>query len=1062
MLDRFKVTLMFTLLILIYGVTAFRDIPRETTPTIDIPAATITTVWPGASPGDVEQLITNKIEKEIKNLENIEKYNSVSMSGVSVVSVEFDIESDKLENMQKLREKIDQAEKELPDTIVDDPDINEVSVSDIPIISLTLSGDFSWSELKQFSEILEDDLKGIPKVKDVLVNGAPETEVHILLDPIKLEAQRIGVNEVISAIRSAHRDLPLGQVTVDGQEIEVTVRGELETAAEFMDVPVRTSNGIILRLGDFAQIRREFDTFEVETFFSTKDASRPAVSIDVIKSGAKGNVITMVGEVLGRVEALKLSGLLPQSLNVDTTYSRADDINESLGTLTGSGKQTLILIAIVMLLAIGWRESVLAALAIPLSLLIGIIVLFLRGDTFNGVSLFSLVLSVGLLVDNAIIIVEGLSTGIHEKRMSPRQAAVYTLKTFRWPIITGTLTTLFAFLPMLFFITGVSGQYVRVIPITVMAGLTGALLVSLFLLPSLGVRFFSFIPPKKQREAKFLRAFQFWYGEKMRVILSSLKKVWMVLGLSAVVFLFSISLLVTKKVPVEVFPSSDQVLFTAKAELPEGTELSETKKLIDPIEGVLRRYFEPQENGDVFLKNFIFTVGKSSDAVRQPGESGQAEENVLGITLNLTDKDSRQMKSYEIVPLLRKELEKVIPPFAEFEFSELVAGPPTGAPVEVRLIGQNLERLERLIDQVKAGVESLTIKHGGQTIQPAKNVRDSRSERVTQLTWQFDRDILARFGLTPSAVLETLRASVNGVTAIQLTEGDDEIDVDVRIDWEGDRAWDNPTSLEYVDRIPMKTPSGNFVTLQQVADASLSSELSKIDHRDGVRVMYVRADLERGITASQLESDLQAILDDLDTVPGEMVEIGGESEEGNRLIREMSGAMLAALFLIFLVLVWQFNSYVQPFVILALIPLSLTGVFIGFWILGLPLSFPTMIGIVSLAGIIVNDAIVLIDRINHQHSDGGGRKSEVEGYIEAGKERMQPIFLTSVTTVVGMLPLSLSDEVWGGLGFAVVFGMVLSTVLTLLLIPCFLMVFSSMRRGIARLCKWCGKVVKNE
>ncbi|MCF7831203.1 efflux RND transporter permease subunit [Candidatus Gracilibacteria bacterium] len=1037
LLDRFKVTTLIVLFILFYGTASFIGLPREVTPTIEIPAATITTIWPGASPGDVEKLVTNKIEKEIKTLDDVDKYNSVSMSGVSVISVEFDIDTDQNRNLQKLREKLDTAEKDLPKTIVDDPELNEISISDVPILSLTLSGDFSWSELKRFAEILEDEFESVPKVKEASVKGAPEDEMHILIDPIKMESKNIGLNEVITAIRNAHRDMPLGQVSVGAQKVEVTVRSEFETASEFMEMPIRESNGVLIKLGDFAEVRREFEKFEVETYFSTSSVSQPAVLIDVIKSASKGNVIEMVSDILGRVETLKLNGDLPQHLNVDVTYNRANDIQKSLDTLTGSGKSTLVLIALVMLIALGWRESLLAAISIPLSLLIAIIFLYVTGKTFNGISLFALVLSVGLLVDNSIIIVEGLSSGIHDKKQKPREAALSAIKTFRWPIITGTLTTIFAFLPMLFFVSGVSGEYISVLPITVTTVLVGALFVSLFLLPALGSKFYELIPPQKHRETVLLNKIQKWYEKTMHKILKSKKKLTLTIVGTLGAFLFSVGLVVTGAVPIEIFPSTDQTYFTAKFELPKGSRLEETRKLVEPMEDKLREFFLPQENGDIWLKNFVFTVGQQSSAVTDHDNvSSLPEENILGLTINLTDTDERQGKSYNILPIIRSQVAELVPPHIDLRFSEVEEGPPTGAPVEVRLIGEDLDHLEDLSEQLsKKFVQK----------EEMTNVRDSKADRVTQLTWKFDRDILQKFGLNPVGVMESLRTSVNGLTILKLTEGDEEIDVDIRVDWEGDRQWDDPQSLDYLNRIPLKTPGGKFVTLAQVATPELSSEMSRVEHRDGMRTLFVRADLKTGVAASQLKKFIDTSIQELDKRPGEIIEVGGENEEGNRLMREMSQAMMAALLLIFLVLVWQFNSFTQPLAILLLIPLSLTAVFLGFWLTGMMITFPTMIGIVALAGIIVNDAIVLIDQINHNLNLG---QDAVTSYIEAGKDRLQPIFLTSITTVVGLIPLSFSDEMWGGLGFAIVYGMMLSTVLTLLLIPCFLL---AIRRGR----QWC-------
>jgi multidrug efflux pump subunit AcrB len=284
--------------------------------------------------------------------------------------------------------------------------------------------------------------------------------------------------------------------------------------------------------------------------------------------------------------------------------------------------------------------------------------------------------------------------------------------------------------------------------------------------------------------------------------------------------------------------------------------------------------------------------------------------------------------------------------------------------------------------------------------------------------------------------METLRTAVNGVTAVKITEGDEEVDVVARMNWAGDRSWSDPTSLDVLNQISLKTPTGNFVALSQIASPKLTSEVSLLRHRDGLRTLTVLADMKDGIPVSVIQKDVDAALKTLNRLPGEMIEMGGDTEEGDRLMGETGVAMGVAVVLILVILVTQFNSYWQSFTTLILVPLSLTGVFVGFWLHGLTISFPTMIGIVSLAGIIVNDAIVLIDHVNKnmRHHELPWR----DAYIEAGRSRLQPIFLTSITTVVGLLPLSLSDEMWAGLGFAIIYGMSISTILTLLLVPCFL------------------------
>lgn len=1000
--------------------------PRETTPQIEVPVVNITTVWPGANPEDVEQLITNKIEQEIKNVENIKEYASQSLSGLSIINIEFDLQSDQTENLQQIRDKVNIAERKLPASLPDQPNVQKISFSDFPILALNVSGDFSWSELKRFSKILEEELSNIPKVKRVTTTGAPESEVHIYLNPILLEQKSISISEVLSALRSADQSLPLGSIELDGEFIEITVQNEVETIQDFLSLPITRKSGATISLGEIAKVRNEFGTFDVETYYSSYKESKPSVLVNVIKSASNGNVITMVDQVFQKIQELKENGKIPEILEINPTYNRADEINKSLDTLTRSGGQTLFLIIIVMLIFVGWRESLLAATTIPLSLFIGIIVMKAFGETFNGVSLFALVIGVGLLVDTAIVIVEGVSEAINDKKLSPYDAAIYALQTFRWPLITGTLTTVFAFFPLILFIDGISGQFIRVIPITVTSVLLGALFVSLWILPNFSAEFFTAIPPKKHRENKKLKQIKQWYEKFLRKILLSPKKVFRVIGLSVAVFIGSVMLVVTGQIPIEVFPGGDRPYFYVDFEFPVGTSLEETKAFIPEVEKMFEDFSAQNPNASKkWIKNLIFTAGSSQ--IQNQEEQKQDAPHILGLTVNLVDEDDRTAKSYEMVDPMRAIVLQKTPSFILVDFTEEAGGPPSGAPIEIRLTGDNIQRLE---EHTQFLSEKLAEINGIQ------DISDSRKDKTKQMIWSFDRRILNQFDLSPAQVIDQLRTAVNGTTAFQISQGDEEIDVKVRIDWTGETVWENPKSLDILNRIPIKTPRGTFIKLEQIASPKLESKLSQIDHFEGERIITITGSLTRGKTASQFQKQILAIIDQVEVFPGETIELGGDSEEGNLLIEQSAKAMLFALLLIFILLVTQFNSFSQPFIILSLIPLSLTGVFVGFWIFNQTISFPSMIGIVSLAGIIVNDAIVLIDQVNRNLRKN---LTPISAYIQAGKDRMQPIFLTSVTTVIGMLPLSLSDPMWQGLGFSIIFGMLLSTILCLILVPVFLL-----------------------
>ncbi len=1265
LVDRSRVTWLLVLGLLVWGLASFATIPRETQPQVSFQQATVTTVWPGASPTDVERLVTDVIEREVDTLDDVKRYTSTSQSGVSVIVIEYVIGTDQPENMQALKDAVDDATRDLPDSLPDDPQVSEFSLSDLPVISYALSGDFSWSELGRFADLIEDELESVPDVKDVLVKGAPDEEVHIFLDPVELQARSLSSSTVIQALQAQHRDLPLGTIKTNQQTIEISLEGELSTVAEMSDLPIITPTATY-RLGEVATIRPEYAEFNVETYYtaypdtlkpvtppasgvqrlinyfaqdqenySQKKATlipaQPSVSIEVIKGAEGGNVLTMVSDIESRLLQLKTDGRLPESLALSKTFDRAQEIGDSLGVLLDNGGATLILIGLIMLLALGFKESLLSSVAVPLSLLTAIGYMNAIGRTFNGISLFALVLSVGLLVDVAIIMVEGISEAVTEGQ-SPRQAALSTIRTFRAPVVTGTLTTIFAFLPMLFFVTGINGQFISIIPITVTAVLTAALVVSLWVLPSLGVSLYStdqstfagrtgtlgwakrtggllqrlfgsvftyrgglpwllvlglttllaafisltqgvlaldislteitltqlqaatptrqtllsltfqllflgtalaalFVPTRVERwlSATPVRGWcswaslrQFfghvfhawaWYGMTPHNALHRLLAVlrWVAL-LVVSMYLFTVghilwlieyellrfllltviflvdralgrplahwveSVLYDRAQPIlprirdwyephlatilatpryyvgaiiasivtllasfalfplgllnfEIFPSTDQPLFVAKVTLPTGTPIAQTRALVPVIDAALQPYFPPRpDTGDQWLDNVVYTVGKGSDAIQDFDNVGaQSEPHVLGITLNLTEDDFRTTPSYLIADLVEESIQSVLPEYATYRTIEQQGGPPVGAPIELRITGRDLDRSQATARQLVTALEG---------IDGLQQVRDSIPDQTLKLIWQWDRDQLAEYGLTPAQVLSELRSAVAGSTALQLTNGTEETDVKARIDWAGLTDWRDPDSLDIVAQVPLTAPDGRVVPFGDVATAELTQQVSLLTHRDGQRVFYVRADLTEGTTADMVTPQLREAISKLEILPGESVTLGGETEESFALVGEMLSAMGFAALLILVVLVWQFGSFRLSGVVLLMVPLSLTGVFFGFALMGVPLSFPSLIGIVSLAGIIVNDDIVVIDRAMYWLDQG---QTRVQAFVRAASERLQPVFLTSITTVLGMLPLSLSDEVWGGLGFAIVYGMALSTVLTLLLTPCYLM-----------------------
>ncbi|MCK5460669.1 efflux RND transporter permease subunit [Candidatus Gracilibacteria bacterium] len=1049
-LTRFRVSVLLTILIFAWGLFAYENIAKENAPDVEIPAGVIQTIFPGASPQDTEKLVTEKIEQEIKNIENLKKYTSTSLSGISIVAVEFESGTDMTKNFQDLREAVDDAEKKLPEGVPESPDIQEVKMSDIPILTLALSGDFSLSQLKNVAEFLQSEIEGISGVKEARISGVPEEKIHIFIDPKKLEKLGVSLEEIVQKIQLHHRNIPMGKVFIVGEKFDLRIKAEFKEVSELLNFPILEKDGQQVFLREISEIRREFDEMEVENFFSEGVLAQRSVSINVIKTVQRTNIFRIIEDILVTIEQQKQQNLLPKDLKISIIFDGSEDISESLNRLLSTGGQTLILIGIILFFALGWRASVLSFFAIPLTILIAIGTLFAMGDSFNFLSLFALVLAIGLLVDNAIIMTEGISDNIFEKKKTPFQAAKKAIKTFRWPIITGTFTTICAFLPMSFLISGVSGDYISTIPKTVIIVLLSSLFVSLCLLPVFAEKFFEKCNPKEIPTPQFLPKWKSWYEKKMLLILKKQKnskqkspknKVGFVLFVSTVIFIFSASLFPLKQIFIEMFPTSDENYFTISLELPEGSKISETRKLMEEVEAILLPHFVSNSNGEAWIKNYSFSVGQFSPfdpQTQRNGGSSTPESNILGITINLIDKNSRKTESFKISKEIKTQLEARLPSFVEIKISEKSAGPPGGsAQIEVRLMGEDLKHLEKITGELKEKFSGMELEGGIRL----KNILDTRGERLPQLSYKFDRQKLEKFGLSPTQIFQTLRASVEGVKILEIAENNEEIDVEARFDFSGQKIWTDPKSLEILSQIPIKTRIGTFIKLSDIAEYTISSELSVIRHRNGKRLITVEANIDGKATVGEFLPQIKKAISEIEKLPEEQILIGGENEDQERLAREMAQSMFLGVFLILIILVLQFNSFLQSFVIVMLLPFSLTGVFLGFWISGTPISFPAMIGIVALAGIIVNDAIVLIDRINHNTKLG---KEKIEALIEAGKTRMQPILITSITTILGLLPLALSDPIWRGLGFAIIYGMTLSTILTLLLVPCLILFLESL------------------
>ncbi|MBI2050291.1 MAG: efflux RND transporter permease subunit [Parcubacteria group bacterium] len=1010
---KFRLTYLILGAIILLGSFSLFTLPREADPEVQIPFAVVSAVYPGATPQDVEALVTDKLEDKIATLEQVRRFTSSSNTGISSIFVEYEAEADLAESIRKLEDAVSEAAPSLPSDALD-PVVTEIRANDFPIVTYSLVGGYSGQELKDFAETLQAAFENIRGVSKVPILGGTAREFQIIADPARLANFGISLGQVAGAIGRANINVPAGSIDIDGFSYNVRVQGSFQAAEELAGVVIATAQNTPVYVSDVARI--------LDTTASKRTESRigfpgqepqNTISLQIFKRTG-GNILDIVDESKEAVETLQANQSLPNGLHVEKTNDNAVFIRDDLATLGTNGIQTMLLIFILLALVIGFREAVITGLSVPIAFLAAFIALQIQGMTLNGIVLFALVLSLGLMVDNSIVIIEGINEFMEKHGMNSRDAALASIAAYKWPIVSGTLTTVAAFLPMLL-VSGIVGDYLSYMPKTITWTLLASLFVALVILPTIISRALKNGTKKIQAETRrgivhrLIESNKEPYARLLVGILPSKKKRRAILAAVWVLFMVSLALPISGLMKIEMFPRINLDYFVINVELPEGSVLASTDRITQAAERVVARIPE--------LKNYVTNLGTSASlGLTDAFSSGGGDSgNRATITVNLVDKGERERTSFAVADAVRKELEAI--QGGTVRVQELSAGPPTGAPIEMRIIGNDSEALAEAARDITAALES---------IPGAINVETSISESPAEFTYTIDKQKANYYGLDIAAVAASARTAIFGATASTATIAGEDVDIMVKYD---DAAFGTSSSLEH---IILETPSGAAIPLSSVARLSLEPASASISHRNGDKVITVRAEAAEGASVPGILDAFNQAREGSALPEGISLEIGGEVEDIQQSFTEMFYSMILAVLLILIILVLQFNSFRQPFIIMFTLPLAMIGVIAGLMATRQPFSFPVFIGLVSLAGIAVNDAIVLIDKINSNIAEG---KEFLDAIIDAGTSRVQPILLTTFTTVAGIFPLIWSSELWRGLSITIVFGLLSATFLTLVIIP---------------------------
>lgn len=1032
-----KVGYIVTLMILLIGIASAFLIPKENFPNISFGQVVISTVYPGASAVDIDQLITKKIESKIKSVDGIDAINSSSRNGVSSVVVQFEPDADTEKAINEIRSEIDEVKPELPSEVDNGPTIMEIDTSLTPIMAVVLSGEYSQLELSEFAEELQDHLEDVPNVAQVTTSTDVSREIIVELDRNKMEQYGLSAQEVTSQISAANRDVPLGNLDIGDLTYTMRFAGKFVDESDVANVRLRSINGddgsAVLYVRDVANVEeRGKDSDKIERVF-VPDQQYVGDAVMVTVSKDDGTNIFNVADTVREDAKAFAEENFPEDLEVTFSQEADVEVARSYDLLLQSMISAILVVMGLIFVLVGFKEGMIAGMVIPLSFISTITVLNLIGSSLNFMTNFSMILALGILVDTAIVVVEGAHDFI-KKGYSPTDAAVLSLKEFRQPLVSGTLTTLAVFVP-LFTLPGVLGKFLTFIPVTVFIVLTASLFISLFLITLYSSRFLKPDNPNKKRNivGKFFYGLRKGFNKIQNGIIRGYGAIVAVILKTRIVRLGALIIVtgvffVSWLIPVQfvLFPDGDANFFQITVTRPIGTVTESVAEYVAPIE---------------------------KEVIDQPEVkllTSAINGNSASMTVELIASEDRKLaglrESQDVVSFLTDSFEKYED--AEIRVRNAESGPPSEAPVVIRIIADNSEVLgeaEAVAEDFKKILEEIPGTAG---------ISDDIDKIPGEINYKVNREKALAYGINPDVVFLQLRSVLQGSKATVINRGTKDIDVTVQY------AEADVDTLDEIRALPLLSNTGSYVSLGEITDFEISPALNVVKRVDRNIAFTVSSLLTPEGNAQVVTDEFLKKIENYEMPKGVSYETAGENEENADLLVAMGIAFVVAMFLMFLILVIQFNSYAQPFIILSTIIFANIGVNVGLWLTGTERGLPVILGFIALAGVVVNDAIILIDQINRKKraklvsvesvkmmtdDDEVDEAKVVDGYLkkdelidviaDSGRTRFNPILLTTLTTVAGIFPLVKVDTFWAGLSYTVIFGLMAASFLTLFITP---------------------------
>ena len=997
--------------VIVFGLYSLKNLGVDHYPDIEVPYISVITMYPGGNAEDIETNITRVLEDQLNSVDNLDKITSKSSDNVSIVTLEFEYGCDLTEAANDVRDVVSRTQSLLPED-VEYPTVMKFSSSMMPIMMLSVTADESYVALaKILDDKMVNELNRVNGIGSVAVIGAREREVQVNVDPKKLEAYGLTVESLGQIIASENINIPAGSLDLGTQTFNLKTDLEFDDSRELLDIVVSNAGGRTVMLRDVAEI---VDTLE-EATMDERINGRQGVRI-MIQKQTGANTVEIIEEVQKRLE--DIIPTLPPDCKVETIFESSREIKDAINSLFETIMYAFIFVILVVMIFLGrWRATFIICLTIPISLICAFIYLFATGSTLNIISLSALSIAIGMVVDDAIVVLENITTHI-ERGSNPKEAAIYGTNEVWLSVIATTLVVVAVFMPLTM-IPGMAGVMFKelgwIVTIVVCVSTTAAITLTPMLSAYMlkiegGEHTYKGIGIIYKPIDKFLQWLDRVYESALRFVVRWKKSTILLLML-----FFVGSLVLLKYVPTEFFPPVDNGRISMSVKVEQNTHVDQTVKVARQIDQIIAEKYPY-----IYMVSTSAGASSSNNAFAAMQTTGSHIINYNVRMPRLSDMERPTI--FEIADGLRREL-AAIPEIREFTVTPGGGGGPGGgaSTVEIKVFGHNMNTAMATAKELQAKMSNLSTMRDAQL---------SREDLQPEFNVQFDRDKLSYYGLNAATVAQFIRNRIYGYECTKYREDGDEYDIVVRY------AEKYRESIEDVENITLYTPQGRAIKLKEVATIYEDFSSPEIERENRQRVVTVSGSVGAGVALGEAVAEVNAMLADYEVPTGLDLELGGSIEDQGEAFSDIGTLLILIVILVYIVMATQFESLAYPFIIMFTIPFAMSGVFIALWLTSTPLSLIALIGGIMLVGIVTKNGIVMVDYMNLLVERGS---SVADAVIAGGKSRLRPVLMTSLTTILGMVPMAMGigegSETWQPMGISVVGGLLASTFLTLFIVP---------------------------